>query len=231
MSVLGLAILGKKNEPLYLCDTVRLVNSKVDSSVQNHRIDNHHSNNNNNTTNDNLSKTTTTTVDSVTHCSSLSLNHQLIMYAALDCFDEVVDTQNGLMPVLRNNSTTNNNNNNTLQQQQQNPHWLGLLYRVADMDGPAVYGYVTATNIKFFILVTTAAVVTPPPNKMRQQQHEQHHEDEHKTRVEPNYKGMVADIHQAYISYVMNPFNQMDGTLHSNQFDTKIQKILLEYML
>lgn len=174
MFVIGLAIIGKRNEPLYLCDTSRFCEIDEGSYEQEKTIDPYGFSMN-------LSE----------QRNSLTLNKQLLIHAALDCLEEKVDSQNGLMPVLKTNT--------------QHPHWLGLLYEIDD-DGQSVYGYITATNVKFLIMLSKG-------DKL----------------YENAVKDLLADIHQSYIAYVMNPFSNTGGAIDSRRFDDKLKTVVLEF--
>lgn len=172
MSVLGIAILGKRNEPLYLCDTTRLQEGFAPADHDN----------------DAFGFTTQLSEQR----NSLPLSRQLIIHAALDWLEELVDLQNGLMPVVRTST--------------QHPHWLGLLYQVDDADGQAIYGYITATNVKFLLLLSKSD----------------------KT-IENAVKDLLADIHQSYIAYVMNPFSNTGGPIDSRRFDEKLKVVVTDF--
>jgi Sedlin, N-terminal conserved region len=173
MSVLGIAILGKRNEPLYLCDTALLQEVSDSTKI---------------TKNDHFGFSSTL----LEQRNSLPLSRQLTIHAALDWIEELVDVHNGLMPVVR---TSN-----------QHPHWLGLLYQVDDADGQAIYGYITATNIKFVVLLSNGD----------------------KT-IENSVKELLADIHQSYIAYVMNPFSNTGGPIVSRRFDDNLKVIVSDF--
>ena len=175
MSVLGLAILGKNNEPLYLCDTTFALDD----------VDN---NSDTNAESDDLFGFSEKLRE---QRHSLPLRYQLFVHAALDWLEEEVDLQNGLMPVLISNK--------------QHPHWLGLLYNVDD-GGPSVYGYITATNIKFLLLLA-----------------------KYEKNDENKVKDLLADIHQSYIAYVMNPFSNATGFIESPGFDEKIKVFVRQF--
>lgn len=175
MSILGLAILGKKNEPLYLCDTTFFLSDDDNKSDPMPEIDN--------------SLGFSEKLQQQRH--SLPLRCQLILHAALDCLEEQVDLQNGLMPVLP--------------VSRQHPHWLGLLYNVDD-GGPSVYGYITATNVKFLLLLATC-----------------------EKSDENIVKDLLADIHQTYIAYVMNPFSNATGFIDSRCFDKTIRGFIQQF--
>lgn len=191
MSVLGIAIIGKKNEPLYLCDASRFMigSDRNDAGMATNNNSNNQNDNGNDDFEDNFGFSSMLTEQR----HSLPLHQQLILYAGLDCLEDMVHLQNGLMPVLKTST--------------QHPHWLGLLYEVDDFNGHAVYGYITATNIKFLLLLS----------------------GREKTQ-ESSIKDLLADIHQSYIAYVMNPFcNFVACPINSRRFDEKIKAIVSDF--
>jgi len=77
-------------------------------------------------------------------------------------------------------------------------NWVGLLL---ELDDYAVYGSVTATNIKFLAL----------------------------TKGKSDIKTMqlfLKELHQHFVSYIMNPFANTRGPITSKLFDEKIRKSL-----
>jgi len=123
----GIAIIGKSNEPLYLWDC----HHKKESITSNEESAAAATNNNNEQDpfdfNPSLSE----------QRRSLPLQHQIVVYAALDALEEMVSTgQTNQQPVIKKPNAAMTN-------------WVGLLL---ELDGQAVYSSVTATNIKFFAL-------------------------------------------------------------------------------
>lgn len=163
----GIAIIGKSNEPLYLCDCERsdegrrtppplLAENDFFGFATSH----------------------------AEQRNSLPLQRQIIAHAAIDCLEEMVQSSvTGQMPVIRNPTRTA-------------PHWVGLLL---ELDGQAVYGYITATNIKFFALT--------------------HGKCEPKT-----IQNFLKELHQHYSTYVSNPFCNTRGPIVSKQFDDRIKQ-------
>jgi Sedlin, N-terminal conserved region len=172
MSVVGIVIVGKRNEPLYFYDPTCLSN---DFDVAND-------------TSDGFGFKALLNEQR----NSLPLSRQLTIHAALDWLEEIVDLQNGLMPVVRTGT--------------QHPHWLGLLSKDDDDDGEAVYGYITATNIKFLMMLSKA-----------------------EKSSENLIKDLLADIHQSYIAHVMNPFSNTGGPIVSKRFDEKLNAFVMAY--
>jgi hypothetical protein len=159
----GIAIIGKSNEPLYLCDCER--STTTDATLP--------------------SGGDPFGFASAQHAeqrSSLPLQRQIIAHAALDCLEEMVQSSvTGQMPVIKNSTRTA-------------PHWVGLLL---ELDGQAVYGYITATNIKFMALT--------------------------RGKCDPKImQGFLKELHQHYSAYVSNPFCNTRGPIVSTQFDERI---------
>jgi hypothetical protein len=191
MSLLGLAIIGKSNEPLYLCDC---------------DLDN------------NNTGTATTTTDQEDRfgfidatrargpTDSLSLERQFMMHAALDRLEEITGASN-----RHNGSMVGRNMTVTAGQ----PHWMGLLTRVDD-ELLSVYGYVTATNIKFLALMSNDSNNSDNNSS--------------KTAVKPaDVQKFLTQTHEHYISYLMNPFSQLHQPIDSRKFDKHIKAAVQDY--
>lgn len=159
--LLGIAVLGKNNEPLYLrnCRTQSAETENGDDPLD------------------------LCSMTSEIH-SSLPLEDQIVMHAALDCFEEKTERNaNGQMPTIKKQGSSSA------------PHWVGLLLTLGRN---AVYGYVTATNIKFFTLV------------------------EANTDAKAIHT-FLKSVHASYIEYIMNPFFTTKGGIQSSTFDAKIK--------
>jgi len=203
MSLLALAILGKKNEPLYLCDCPTLLEAKIDIT----------------TTASSDAKAKANAVDSTDNDSdnendpfgffqaekekglkeSMKMEDRFRIHSALDqYFAEAIETSKAGLPVPLTRTGA----------------WLGLLSKV-DQDA-YVYGHLTATNIKFFVLVQAQA-------------------------KEAEVRKFLATIHQHYVTYVMNPFSKLHNAtpsmvkegyfapISSNVFDANMQKEVKKY--
>jgi Sedlin, N-terminal conserved region len=188
--LLGIAVLGKSNEPLYLrnCRSTQSITATAVQGVVDKTSDHD--------TNDPLGLSSMTRM---VH-ASLPLEDQIVMHAALDCYEEKVDRNaSGQMPMVKNynNNSNNSNNNNKPNNLSMNsmPHWVGPLLH---QNRSTVYGYVTATNIKFFALVDSQTDVKKIPEFMK-------------------------SVHMSYIEYIMNPFFTTKGGIKSTTFDEKIR--------
>jgi Sedlin, N-terminal conserved region len=127
--LLGIAVLGKSNEPLYLR------NCRPSAGVAQASDGDENSSNNSSNKNDPLGLSSMTRP---VH-ASLPLDDQIVIHAALDSFEEKVDrTVTGQMPMVKKQTSS------------ALPHWVGLLLT---RGRSTVYGYVTATNVKIFALV------------------------------------------------------------------------------
>jgi len=172
VNLTGIAIIGKNNEPLYLRDCSENEPNQHSSS-------------------DDVNAAKEGDQDPFGFSQSLSeprssmpLQLQLVAYAALDSLDEVLVTgQTKQQPVIKKSISSL-------------PNWVGLLL---ELDEQAVYGYVSATNIKYLAL----------------------------TKGKSEVKVMHAflkEIHQHFISYIMNPFANTRGPITSTLFDEQVRK-------
>jgi hypothetical protein len=186
MDLVGIAIIGKSYEPLYLFDCSICWNEPAAAK-------------------DNDATKTPKNPwgfhgDHLDPNRSLSMNTQLIMHAALDNYNELVTSSiNGQMPVIRATNTK---------------HYVGLLLELEDV---AVYGYVSATNIKFF------AAIRIMNNNAEQQGGSE------KGKIDKAMKEFLYRLHQHYITYIMNPFCNTRGPISSKQFDASVKKTVMEF--
>lgn len=224
MSLLGIAIIGKSNEPLYLCDCTRL-----------HLRDD---DNNANDVSTNIPPSTTTkdaeqddddlfgfleASASLGQRQSLPLERQFMMHAALDRLEELIGAKSkpdGTMPLRRrpsNHHFRRSSSSNLMLSSANNAHWLGLL-TVQDGDC-AVYGHVVvATNLKFLALVQSSSpngcVVAGPPSP----------------KTAAAVKKLLASLHDNYIDYLMNPFSNIrGGSIDSPRFDASVRETVANY--
>ncbi len=80
---------------------------------------------------------------------SLSVQHQLLMHAALDQVDDFIDTVHGEVTSPFSGMPVRKKPNPTL-----GPHYLGILLDLGEFQ---VHGYITATNIKMMALTQGGA--------------------------------------------------------------------------
>jgi hypothetical protein len=180
MSLLGLAIIGKRNEPLFLCDTTRFQKGDAAAAVASPEA----------TPEDCFGF-----VDAVRAHGlrdSLPLEHQFMMHAALDRLEEVTGAASRKGSMVGVNMTVVSSS----------PHWMGSLM-TAD-DSHTVYGYVTATNVKFLALVT-------------------------KTSKDVIVKDFLTAVHVHFISHLLNPFADIKGPINSRKFDENIKAAVADY--
>jgi len=180
MNLLGIAIIGKSNEPLYLCDCTKILQdaseeaSAVESSddifgfLQASRARGQR--------------------------ESLPLEQQFMIHSALDRLEEMIGISNseGTMPlrVSINGMAA------------RSTHWLG---RLTEIDGNSiVYGYVTATNIKFLCLCQLPCKASL-------------------------VKVLLTNLHVHYTAYIMNPFSKLRGPIDSRRFDENFKKVVKQY--
>jgi hypothetical protein len=205
MSLLGLAIIGKSNEPLYLCDCDFDAIGTTTTTTTDVDVD-----------------TTTTTDDKdrfgfvdATRArglrDSLSLERQFMMHAALDRLEEITGAA-----TRHNNSMVGRNMTVTAS----SPHWMGLLTR-AD-DELFSYGYVTATNIKFLALIRST--------DSNDNNNDNNDSNSYKTAVkQSDVQKFLAVVHEHYITYLMNPFSRLNQPIDSRKFDQHIQAAVRDY--
>lgn len=193
MSLLGLAIIGKSNEPLYLCDCDL---DDAGTCISTDTLPD----------NDRFGFADATRARGLR--DSLSLERQFMMHAALDRLEEITgaSVHNGSM-VGRNMTVTASS-----------PHWMGLLTR-AD-DELSVYGYVTATNIKFLALISIENSNSGNNNSNSNK----------KTAVkQAEVQKFLTQTHEHYISYLMNPFSHLHQPIDSRNFDKHVKAAVQDY--
>jgi hypothetical protein len=125
MTVIGLVILGKRNEPLYLCDCLPLYEGPAK----------HHATMHNNEIVDEEDVFEFT--KDRPQRSSLPLQWQLLLHSALDHLEEIIGK-------IGDNGVTINGTKSMPS------NWLGQLVQLDDQT--AVFGHVTVTNIKMLAL-------------------------------------------------------------------------------
>jgi Sedlin, N-terminal conserved region len=195
--LVGMAIIGKSNEPLYLCDCEKIWQkihasnaAEEPSSCDDTEKDpfGFQQNSLNNTEQRN----------------SLSLAGQILVHAALDPLEELVEhpsgSKNGPRPVIRKSAIIPEVSSSSSPPP---PHWLGLLLH-SPSDGHSVFGYITATNIKLLAIVKDVpADASSIAIKLIQ--------------------SFLQEVHQHLIAYVLNPFcDTRGGSLVSEQLDQRI---------
>ena len=178
-TLLGIAIIGKRNEPLYLCDCFKLLASSGDAQA--------------NSTQTGQASTTPNDIfgfNAITNPQlqgqSMDLTAQFAVHAALDALEEQVGESHpdGTMPlrkVARNTTTKPRSKKGASGQ------YLGLLH--APDEHTAVHGYVTATNIKFLALLSGSS-----PSQ---------------SNVTTAVRQLFTTLHSHYIAYWMNPFQPL----------------------
>jgi Sedlin, N-terminal conserved region len=196
--LVGMAIVGKGNEPLYLCDCERVwrpmqaANASSPAASDSQQVD---------PTEDPFGFKHFS-VHKTEQRSSLSLSGQILVHAALDQLEELVEhpsgVKNGPMPVIRKNAIVPVISNNSPPP----PHWLGLLLH-SPSDGYSVYGYITATNIKLLAIAKDVSADSSIAVKLIQ--------------------NFLQEVHQHLIAYLLNPFcDTRGGSLVSTQLDQRI---------
>lgn len=231
MIVVGIAIMGKSNEPLYLCDCTKILDSVGSLIVADERKFPSDDTANDDTASLDyfgfgLTNARTDAMGKLNQSRSLSMEHQLLIHSSLDRLEEIVgfSKSDGSMPFRRNSGL-----------------WLGLL---TTLDGIwNVYGYVAATNIKFVALgwesesesswsapsprggaaatligsntttTTTAGTTLLNPSSPQEQK----------------IKNLLSSLHDLYVEYVLNPFCDWTEPIQSDKFDRRFRDLISEY--
>ena len=202
--IAGIAVVGKSNEPLYLCDCERLwLSLQNDASISQESSDakmtddQRKDGENDNQDPFGFIKHNSQNFEQRT---SMSLFCQILIHAALDNLEEKIERpsgRNGQMPVIIRSNTASSIKNDPL-------HWLGVLLDSSTSDGYAVYGYITATNIKLMAITKDLMVPTNPA-------------------ITKAIQTLLQEVHQHYITYLLNPFcDTRGGSIQSKQFDARI---------
>ena len=203
-SLVGLAVIGKGNQPLYMCDCTRLRVEATRNEAKTADAD------------DIFGFAEASRTGPVHH--SLPIQHQFLMHAALDRLEELVDTEFTASSNNNNNTTAAGNNKKipgmAVRRTPPGPtagaHWLGLL---EDVDEWQVYGHITATNIKLFCLARRRGT------------------SDLKKKTPAKIKKFLDQVHSHYIAYVMNSFNEIRNVepIKSKQFDEGVRRAVEEY--
>ena len=210
MKLLGIAIIGKSNEPLYLCDCEKIKEGEDPTFGAETQ-----------TTEDESAKgdyfgfgLTSDTVSSKNQGQSLSMEHQLLLHASLDPLEEMIGTSklDGTMPLRRNNNYS---------------AWLGLL---TILDGTwAVYGHVSATNIKFLALCDTGSVPGQSPWTDYSAKTSTSSSSVF-SNPEQNIKKLLSNLHKSYADYITNPFSKpTEPILNSANFHKNVRQSIATY--
>lgn len=210
MSLIGIAIVGKKNEPLYLCECTRFPQEESDDPASAETADASSS-----SPPDPFGFLQSTTA-STAQGNSLNMEQQFVLHAALDRLEEHVGSSkpDGTMPLRKSIRRVNSSGTSTAtttsssgstsapsssgkkstnnSYSRPSGQWLGLL-TVQD-EASAVYGYVTATNIKFL------ALLEHPTGATSHQTKEMSQEQSRAVRT------LLTTLHGHYITYLLNPF-------------------------
>lgn len=223
MTLLGIVIVGKKNEPLYLCDCTKLWFDEHEDLVDDASKPDPKA-----TSDD---KTVATPNDpfgflqsssTTSQGQSLEMEQEFIVHAALDRLEEQVGASkpDGTMPLRKASRNIPNAPPPTPSKKSSSGgglpsgQYLGLL-TVQD-EVSAVYGYVTATNIKFLALLKhpSASATTSKTRDLLQEQSKA-------------VRTLFVTLHAHYISYIMNPFRSLDESrIESDSLDRNIRQVV-----
>lgn len=137
-----------------------------------------------------------------TPAKECSLRQQFILHAALDRFDELAGPPPGFG--WREAGSTGTN-----------AMWVGLLCPVDEL---RCYGYMTTTKIK--LLAVVEDTTTPSSNNSSNQSQ----------ATENEVKQLMVKIHQLYVEYTLNPFNNFgDHKITSTRFDQGVSDCIGQY--
>lgn len=207
-TLVGLAVIGKRNEPLYMCDCTRLQPQSGDTPS---------SDNNEETQDEDPFGFVQASQLGPLH-QSLPVQHQFLLHAAMDRLEEMIDTVSTRSSSSGSSATTSTAGSHmqdgkipsgmAVRKVAAKPtwgvHWLGMLESFGD--SYRVYGHITATNIKFFALTQGNA----DPRKVRD---------------------FLNQVHSNYIAFVMNPFCPVRelNVINSRKFDEEMRKAVHQY--
>lgn len=119
-----------------------------------------------------------------------STRHQFIMHAAIDRIEQLAGPPPGYG--WRKPGATGVDG-----------MFVGLLYPWEDKK---VYGYVTTTRIKIFLVVEDDAI------------------PEMQTTVDNDIKALLNKVHELYIEDLLNPFKEIGSAIVSQRFQDRVQK-------
>ena len=237
MTLLGIAIVGKKNEPLYLCDCTKFRDDDDDNDSSNKKDP---ADKPDAASADATATTETTTTSTPedpfgflqsSSCpgQSLDMEQQFLLHAALDRLEEQVGASkpDGTMPLRKatRNTTTktaaasSNAKKSSAAGSKLGPPagvWLG---RLDQDEATIVYGYVTATNIKFLALLQHPRGTTSRQTRELVQAQAK------------AVRSLCTELHGHYIRFVMNPFSQLEDAtkLESASLDRNVRHAVTSF--
>jgi len=221
MALVTLAIVGKDNTPLYLCDFDQDNECSNVAAVTKTMVKTVNKQNDDNTAKEDEDAALLYSFfepSSKKQNESSSLKNQFIMYSALDRCEELIASKvYNINPNNDNSSSPQSSSTTTTTAEGiQNSMWIGLLGTIDEMK---VYGYMTNTKIKFMASIQdTDDTTTFTRNK------------QHFAR-EGGLKSFFASMHMLYIAHVSNPFSQIiQGGEHakkitSQKFDHSVNRL------
>jgi hypothetical protein len=141
-----------------------------------------------------------------TSAKECSLRQQFILHAALDRFEELAGPPPGFG--WREEGAIGTDG-----------MWVGLLCPVDEL---RCYGYMTTTKIKLMAVVEDSTTTAPSSNNTTT-----HYQSQ---VMESEVKQLMIKIHQLYVEYTLNPFNNFgDAKITSTRFDKGVSDCIGQF--
>jgi len=205
MSLRCLAILGNKNEPLYICasgptdegndhntndeNNVPAMSQQAENNVfgffENDEDDRDDGD-------DDVLKQEASKSGFIKRPASI--RHEMMIHSAIDRIEELLGSHRKI----------------TWKRFQRGSHWIG---QVCPMEEYDIYGYVTTSDVKILALLDRDGIVPL------------------KKRKEVDIKIMFTAIHDCYVKYKLNPFSKIRGKIQPpcTEFETSLQTAMDQY--
>lgn len=88
-----------------------------------------------------------------------------------------------------------------------------------------LYGYYTATKLKFILILTQKINLSNYEEKLIKQVKKV----ENYCNINLFFNKFFKTMHEVYLKEIFNPFNQGDSSKLSNSFQKNVEKIVLDY--
>lgn len=204
MSLHCLALLGNKNEPLYICA----------SDLNEYNNDNNNDNDKDKDNapssslkedvfgffeNDDVNASEQEQEEPAVGKSGFikrpaSIRHEMMFHTAIDRIEELLGSHR----------------KTSWKRFQRGSHWIG---QVCPMEEYEIYGYVTSSDVKILALLERDGIIPL------------------KKRKEVDIKIMFTAIHDCYVKHVLNPFSKMKGKIEPPcyEFEKNLQAAMNQY--